>query len=375
VRPRRILIVCNGVLGTGGGSTCAHALFGAMIEDGLDARYLVVIEERDEFYFRYVCGEAYANPDRLPGVACCVLEEDFDASHPGLAAAIAEAEPDVVLAVGDQAAVLAARHAPGAPVVLYLTGADEVPGRGPIAAVPGLALAVERAAATRPADAAATPHPCWSKEAARGAYLIVTPSEAARRVYAASFPTLAGKIHPRPVWPAEWLEREAARFAQLRRPWRDREVDAVLVANRWTRPLKNLELARRLAARSRDLAMVLVGEGTGELPGARGVGLLPARAAYLALLGSAKAVVSTSRFEASATPLYEAAIMGCNVVASRDCGNAELCDEDLLSAPDDADSLVEKLAAAVRDSRPGGLERLTHAGSYDDLIETLAVVG
>jgi hypothetical protein len=346
-----------------------------MLEDGLAARYLVVIEEQDQFYFRYVCGEAFANPDRLPGVACCVLKDSFDAAHPQLAAAIVEAAPDVVLAVGDQAAVLATRHASGVPVVLYLTGADEVPGRRLLVPAPGLALAAERAAAPRPPDAAVTPHPCWSAEAARAAYLIVTPSEAARRVCVASFPALAGKIHPRPAWPAEWLEREAARFAPLRRPWREREVDAVLVANRWTRPLKNLGVARRLAARSRGLAMVVVGEGAGELPGARAVGLVPGRASYLELLGSAKAVVCPSRFEASATPLYEAAVMGCNVVASRDCGNVELCDEELVSAPDDADALVEKLELALRDSRAGGLELLARARSYDDLIETLAVVG
>ena len=375
MRPRRILIVCNGVLGTGGGSTCAHALFRAMREDGLDVRYLVVIEERDEFYFRYVCGEAFANPDQLPGVACCMLKDVFDADHPCLTAAIQEAAPDVVLAVGDLTALLATRHAPGVPVVLYVTGADEVPGRRPVQPRPGLALATELAAKSRAPDQAATPHPCWSEEAGSASYLIVTPSEAARRVYLTSFPAFAGKIHPRPAWPAEWLAREAARFTPLRRPWRERGVDAILVANRWTRPLKNLPLARRLAAQSRGLAIVVVGEGAGGLPGARAVGLVPARPRYLELLGSAKAVVCPSLFEASATPLYEAAVMGCNVVASRDCGNVELCDEALVSAPDDADALVEKLALALRGSRPGGLEMLTRTRSYEDLIETLAVVG
>ena len=39
---------------------------------------LVVIEEQDRFYFRYSCGESFANPERLPGVACCVLDQPFD---------------------------------------------------------------------------------------------------------------------------------------------------------------------------------------------------------------------------------------------------------------------------------------------------------
>jgi hypothetical protein len=40
--------------------------------------------------------------------------------------------------------------------------------------------------------------------------------------------------------------------------------------------------------------------------------------------------------------------MGCNIVASRDCGNVELCDEELVCAPDDSDSLVETLARGIR---------------------------
>jgi hypothetical protein len=67
--------------------------------------------------------------------------------------------------------------------------------------------------------------------------------------------------------------------------------------------------------------------------------------------------------------------MGCNVVSSRDCGNFELCADELLSRPDDAADFGEKLALAVRAPRPGRLETLASTGSYVDLVETLVVVG
>ncbi len=367
---RRILIVCHGVLGTGGGSTSACALYRAMLEDGLDARYLTLIEEQDEFYFRYVCGPEFANPDRLPGTSCCVLRGPLDADRPELAAALSAIAPEVVLAVGDQAAILASRHGTGAPVVLYLTGADEIEGRRRLHPGQGLAEAVRGATAGR----ARTPHPCWPPEAARAAYLIVAPSEAARAVYAADFPAFAGKIHPRAVWPVEWLGRDVARFASSRRPWSERDIDAVLVANRWSRPLKNFRLARRLVARSKARSMVVVGEGQDRRLGASSRRLLPARAEYLGLLGRAKTLVCPSTFEASATPLYEAAAMGCNLVASADCGNVALCHGELVAAPDDAASFAAKLELAVRGPRESRLAELARAESYLDLIETIGVI-
>ena len=345
-----------------------------MLEDGIAVQLLVVIEEQDRFYFRYSCGESFANPERLPGVACCVLDQPFDAFHPQLAAAISESSPDVVLAVGDLAALLATGHGSGVPVVLYVTGADEVPGRRTLVPRPGLAKAAAKAGFGSIPGEVTDRHAMWSVESAAAAYLIVAPSEAARRAYVASFPSWAGKIHPRPVWPAEWLDREASRFAPSKRPWAERDIDAILVANRWSRPLKNLPLLRRVAARSRGLAIVVVGEGGRECPGVTAVGLVPARAAFMELLGRAKALVCPSTFEASATPLYEAASMGCNLVSSRDCGNFELCADELLSRPDDAADFGEKLALAVRAPLPGRLDTRARAGSYADLVDTLVAV-
>ena len=372
--PHHTLIVCHGVAGTGGGSTCAYALFRAMRADGIDVRYLTVVEERDEAYYLYMCGAHYANPDRLDGASCCVLRGSFDAPHPELAAAIAACSPSVVLAVGDLAAILATGHAGAVPVVLFLTGADDLPERRtPLEARPRFSRAVHAARAenenTPPWSRA--PHPCFAPVAARTSYLVVAPSEPARQLFVASYPSFAGKVHPRAVAPASWLERDLARFQHLRRAWPERDIGAIFVANRWRRSVKGLALVEDIVEKV-ERPIVVVGEGARGLRGVEWVGLKTDRAEYLKLLGRARAVVCPSNFELSSTLLYEGVAMGCNVVASADCGNVEVCDPELVATPGDAASFAHKIELASRAEPPPSIP--TGDDAYRDLIETLAVV-
>jgi len=48
------------------------------------------------------------------------------------------------------------------------------------------------------------------------------------------------------------------------------------------------------------------------------------------LMGNAKTIVSTSRYDAAPGILFEGSVMGCNLVASRNCGNWKICHTELL---------------------------------------------
>jgi hypothetical protein len=347
-----------------------------MQADGVEVRYLTVIEERDEAYHRFVCGGDYGNPDGLDGASRCVLREPFEAPHPGLAAAIAEQSPSVVLAVGDLAAILATGSAGGVPVVLLLTGADDLPERRtPLEARPPFSRALHDALADKGSRTpwSTAPHPCFAPVAARTSYLIVAPSEPARQIFLASYPSFSGKTHPRPVAPVAWLERDLARFEELRRPWQERDIGAVFVANRWRRSVKGLALVEAIAG-TLERPIVVVGEGARELRGVEKAGLETDRREYLSLLGRARAVVCPSNFELSSTPLYEGVAMGCNAIASTDCGNVEVCDPGLVATPGDAASFAEKIERAWES--PGAEAASSPSGdeAYRDLIETLEVV-
>ena len=76
-----------------------------------------------------------------------------------------------------------------------------------------------------------------------------------------------------------------------------------------------------------------------------------------------------SGLDAAPGLLFEAAAMGCNVVASRNCGNFEVCPEafvcDLSAA-----SFAETIAAALHAPLPS---RLAPFYAYDPVTELLAI--
>ena len=64
------------------------------------------------------------------------------------------------------------------------------------------------------------------------------------------------------------------------------------------------------------------------------------------LMGRTKTVVSPSTFDVAPGILYEASALGCNVVASPNCGNAAICHEALIAA----DATVNALTSVIRRS-------------------------
>jgi hypothetical protein len=62
--------------------------------------------------------------------------------------------------------------------------------------------------------------------------------------------------------------------------------------------------------------------------------------------------------------------MGCNVVASPNCGNWQLCNEQLLADRCSADAFLDKIKLALVDSYKDNQERFR--GGYDDLLGILS---
>jgi glycosyltransferase involved in cell wall biosynthesis len=98
-----------------------------------------------------------------------------------------------------------------------------------------------------------------------------------------------------------------------------------------------------ILAHAVGLAVHVVAECADPVSGAHYHGLLT-HPAVLRVMARAKVVVVPSSADSSPNVLFEASLLGCNVVASQSCGNWELCHPALLAEPYG----VEAFAACMR---------------------------
>jgi hypothetical protein len=361
----RILVGCYEVPGYGGANTASYRLFENLQRDGMDVAYVNLIDEQDAPYFRYRFGADVGNPRRLAGVVNCVLTEELFAPHPALSRLIDEISPDLILADDFIATLLMKRAAPSTRLTFMTAGMAQIGeylrGRKRFRMEEFL----------RAARGGLKVFHGNERLAMEAADLIITHSDVIRDLTLELFPHCAGKVYSKVIWRAEWIADDAREYAPLARPFADRDIDAIFVASSWQRPLKNYPLVREIVALCAGLRIHVVGELRGTLPGARSHGLLADRAALFTLLGRSKTLVVPSCFDAAPGILWEASVMGCNVVTSRACGNWMLCAEDLLAEADRADSFADGIARSVRGKRADHMQLFVDAASYRDLVETI----
>jgi len=367
----RILLACYEVPGYGGANTASYRLFEHMQRDGMDVSYLNLVDEEDACYLRYRFGDAMGNPRRLADVETCVLSEALFAPHPALTRTIEAVDPAVIAADDFIAALLMKRAAFERPVIFMTAGMAQV--------VQYLAQRRRRGRFTidellRAARGGLTVFHPREREAMEVADLVVTHSELIAELTHALFPLQRGKVYSRVIWRAEWIAADAAPYAALARPFEERDVDVIFAASSWARPDKNGALMRRIVSRCRDLRIHVVGELERAVKGAHCHGLLTDRETLFTLLGRSKVLVSPSRFDPAPGILWEASVMGCNVVASRACGNWQLCHSSLLAEPDDLEDYVRKIGIALETELSDNMRFFLDSGSYQDLLETIETV-
>jgi hypothetical protein len=85
-------------------------------------------------------------------------------------------------------------------------------------------------------------------------------------------------------------------------------------------------------------------------------------------MGRARSVISPSLIDAAPGILFEGSAMGCNLVASHNCGNAGICNEALLVERYDAQGFVNAIQRG-RERRFGdSMQSLLAGRHYDELL-------
>lgn len=342
---KKILLLGCDVPGWGGAATVRHLMLERMQRHEVPVASLTLLLDLEEAYCRFVMGENFLDPVGLPDVHLARMESEARGAHPDVAARIQAIAPDLILAFGLLAAHVALRTAPGIPVVLMTMGSQrlqELVEEGVVRDFLDFERAVGRGTRFEvPADG-------LELEALQGVDLVLVHSPLVRSCFEQFYPEKMGKVLDPTLSVADLVYFEAERFAHLRRPFSERSIDVLFVASHWSRPVKNATMVRDIAARLPSLALHVAGDCGERFANCVHHGVVTTRDEMYRLLGDARVVAVPSSLDAAPGVLFEGAAMGCNVVASRNCGNWELCHADLLVERFTAAEFAERITRGTR---------------------------
>lgn len=366
---KRLLLACYDVPGWGGAATCHYLLFERLQRDGWDVAYVNVVREDAVPFLQEHFGPGFGNPRSLDNVFTVTLADPVRRAQPRLGALISERSPDLLLCCGFLAAGFVKRAAPGLPLVFMTAGAWELQSLIESGAVKDY-VAFERAAAR--GIHFNVPRGSREAEAVEAAEMVIVHSPLVRLAFAHLFPWAGRRVYAHDVFVADHCYAEAEAFAHLRRPFAERDIDVIFMASSWARPVKNYRMVEQLASYCEGLSVHVVGELERCGSGVIRHGLVTRREDVYALLGRSKALVCPSLLDAAPGVLFEASAMGCNVIASPNCGTWKLCHEALRAERCTQGAFLAAMQVAI--TRPFADKRAHFLGGYADLVETLSVL-
>jgi glycosyltransferase involved in cell wall biosynthesis len=366
-RPR-LLLGSLEVPAVGGSSTASYDLFRRMHHDGVDAHYVNLVDENDVPFYHLMFGGDVGNPRALPNVRNCWLHGRFDDPHPELARLITTLDPEVMVGFGYLATQLLAGAAPDRRTV-FVTGTCR---QAQDYVTSGRARdAVSLARALRGGTIQPRVVNNGERRAVAQCDLMVTHSALTQEMAGRFFPSWAGKIYPNVISFGEWACDGAMLWRTLARPFEERDIDVLFVASDWSRPEKNYSLVRTITRTLGNARIHVVGHVPHALPSVTHHGFMGSREALFGLFGRARSVACPSLMDAAPGVLFEGSVMGCNVVASKNCGNWELCNAELLVDPFSPAAFAAGIRRAMSRKHADNLERLLQRRCYDELLGLL----
>jgi glycosyltransferase involved in cell wall biosynthesis len=367
---QKILLACYEVPGWGGASTSTYTLFEMLQAEKIDITLVNIIGQHDSAYLRYRFGADMGNPRKLPQVHNCQLLGNNYQHHAQLLELINAINPDAMVGVGWPAAFILKAADPERKLVYITTGcgwmgayAGKKPGNDLRSLTQNELLNPKMITL---ADA-------LEERTIAMSDLVVNHSDINQLLYRTLYPGHVGKMYGRVVWFSEWIYQEALRYQALGKRFHDREIDALFVANDWSRQVKNFSLVKKLIKRLKGLNLHIVGEMPELLGGCTHHDFIATREYLFALMANTRVVVSASAYDAAPGILFEAAAMGCNIVTSKNCGNWELCHPDLLADSASAGSFASCIQLATARYYANNIAWFNEKRSYDDLKNLLTV--
>ena len=369
---KSILLGCYEVPGYGGASTATYRLFEKMQRDGYPAHYWNIIEDHDADYYEYIFGKNYGNPKQLENVDTIALPLPLYRSHDRLTERIATLNPNVMIGSGFIAAHVMKKSYPEKKTIFLTTGCNQMKdviirkrARDFIDLERKLKSAVGRPDISSREEEAAVDL----------CDLTITHSGMTQFLYQKFFPFHTGKLYSDVIWFAEWIYEDALEYTYLKKPFEQRSIDALFISSSWNRKEKAFNVVKKILPLLKGLEIHLVGEIEEEdaIP-ATCHGVMRDRKELFSLIGNSKTVVCASSFDAAPGILFEGSAMDCNLVASKNCGNWEICNETLLVDPYLPNNFADKIRLAKDERFPDHMDEFLQKRSYQNLMETISVL-
>ena len=365
----RVLFASLSVPGMGGSSTAAYDLFTRMGEDGGTVHFLNLVEQHRAALVECNYGPAAGNPRALPNVHNHWLPRGFLAPQPELSALVGALDPDIIIGVGWIAAGALLRAAPGRRTALLTGSCRSAQDYVTAGRAKNVVSLIGKLRASRDMSLRLS---AGERDVYQSCNLVLTHSPQTCELVQRFFPRALGKIYPEVFWFAEWICDGARVWTHHARSFDQRDIDVLFIATDWSRREKNFPLLKALARRFCHATVHVVGEASGLPPSVTHHGFVAERERLFDLLGRARCVVCPSLMDAAPGVLFEAAVLGCNVVASGNCGNWELCHPDLLADPFELERFADCIDRAVRRKYEDRLDRFLAPSSYDSFVRTIA---
>ncbi|KAA3634382.1 MAG: glycosyltransferase, partial [Proteobacteria bacterium] len=335
---------------------------------GCDGHRLNLVDASSRSFFEKRTGGALGNPDGLANVHNISVAAPFPERQRDVADVVARLRPMAILAAGKMAGVIMGATCPDIHLVYQTTGFDQLQGYLDTGRISCLQDMLER---IRPGAAPPETLDSQERKVYERADLVITHAEVVARLARAFFPFANDAIHSHVFWMHEWILDDARKHHDLARPFERRRIDVLFVASDWARATKNLGLVKEIAARLDGLSVHIAGELDDRLDGVTCHGLVTDRRRLFRLMGDSKVVVCPSRYDAAPGVLFEAAAMGCSVVATPNCGNWRLCSDALLAPRLDPDDLAARARLGAARFHPPRLEAFEGIAAYDELRHLL----
>lgn len=366
---RRAIVVCFEPTGYGGVATATYNLFAWLQARRLACRLVVIYGREHEGFYRHQLGEDFINPRKIDNVQGLALDMFDQPDLDCLSDAVDECGADLIIAVGVVAADLCARAGCRPPMLYYTAGLHQP-----------LYLKTLRWDARRFAR-----YLLWlgqepylvspiERRAVAASSVVATHSPMVRWFLKRCHQQFSRRILQETFWMADWIVDDPELRNVRAKPFAERDIDVLFIASDWNRTEKNVGLLSALARRLTHVRICLVGEGAPTADNAIIVGFEGSRERVFELYARAKVVCCPSRFDAAPGVLFEAAALGCNLVATRNCGNWRICPSGNAPARATAKFLKPVIESALANPQPNSLDMILRTKSFERFAELVESV-
>jgi hypothetical protein len=212
------------------------------------------------------------------------------------------------------------------------------------------------------------------KQAAELADLIIAHSNQTKQFYQSFFSHVEGKIHNRVFQLNHLFMQHVRKYQAKSKPFFERSNDVLFVSNNWRLTEKNYSYVATIAANLPDTNIHIVGEIPHPIPGVTNHNNISDFKSFYELMGDSKSLVDPSRLDSPREILPEGAAMGCNIVASRNCGQWRLCNPNLLVEDFTPQGFIDKIRLSLNRKLPDNSTDFESSSDIVDILELLKLV-